>query len=117
MRKYAYLQKPLPCGDGDPVVKIMLYAAEEGVYLFEYSRTDAQRCDRDRCYDSLEALYADWNARIDAQGWRDLDDPLPDCQHDAFVPIRVKGRDRGKPQWGSYEILLDGEWIDYKPEP
>ena len=113
MRKYAYLREPLPRGEGDPVVKIMLYETEEGVYLFEYTGPDAVFCFADLCYDSLEDLYDEWDGRIDDRGWTDLDDPLPGCQHDAFLPIRVKGRDTGMPEWGKFEILKDGEWVDY----
>lgn len=31
----------------------------------------------------------------------------------AFLPIRVKGRNIGKPQWGQYEIWKDGVWKEY----
>ena len=41
-------------------------------------------------------------------------DPLSDCQHDAFLPIRIKGRNIGRPQWGQLEILKDGKWEEYK---
>lgn len=45
-----------------------------------------------------------------------IEDPLPGCQHDAFLPIRIKGRESGNPQWGQYDILEDGEWKKYYPE-
>ena len=114
MRKYAYLKDPVTAAEGDPVVKVMLCEAPEGFYLFEYSDPDAQQCSADLCYDSLEDLYGDWNALIDERGWIDIDDPLPDCQHDAFLPIRVKGRSTGTPEWGKFEVLQDGEWVEYK---
>ena len=113
MRKYASLREPLRRGESEETVKIMLYAAEEGVYLFEYSRPDAVQSDCDRFYESLEDLYDDWNERIDERGWIELEDPLPYCQHDAFIPLRVKGRDIGKPEWGHFETLIDGRWIEY----
>ena len=114
MRNYAFLKEPLARSEGDPVVKIMLYEAEEGIYLFEYSRPDAQHCTGDLCYGSLEELHEDWDSLIDGNGWTDIDDPLPGCQHDAFIPLRVKGRDKGAPEWGKYETLKDGKWVDYK---
>ena len=113
MRKYAYLQKPLIHSDSDAVVKVMLYESEEGIYLFEYSSLDAVQCTSDRLYDSLADLYEDWNDLIDENGWMELEDPLPGCQHDAFIPLRVKGRDIGKPEWGKYETLKDGKWVEY----
>ena len=63
----------------------------------------------------MNDLYDDWNDEIDEKGWIDIEDPLPYCQHDAFLPVRVKGRDTGKPQWGKLEILKDGKWMDYEP--
>ena len=29
-------------------------------------------------------IYEEWNDLIDEHGWIDIEDPLPDCQHDAF---------------------------------
>ena len=116
MRKYAFLKEPHEAGNGGRVYKIMLYEAEEGFYLFEYDRPDAELCSADRLYGSVGDVSADWDERIDERGWIEIEDPLPNCQHDAFLPIRVKGRDIGKPEWGKYEILSDGEWKEYKPE-
>lgn len=56
------------------------------------------------------------DSKIDERGWIRLDDPLPDCLQDAFIPLRVKGRDTGTPHWGTYESLLDGEWAEYHPQ-
>ncbi|MBR5932169.1 MAG: hypothetical protein IKZ95_09130 [Lachnospiraceae bacterium] len=114
MRKYAYLKEPLKYDNGDSIYKIMLYETKEGIYLFEYCSPDAVQCSADRLYDSSENLYEDWNELIDEKGWIQIDDPLPDCQHDAFLPIRVKGRDTGNPEWGKFEMLKDGKWIEYK---
>lgn len=115
MRKYAYLREPVRYDDGDQTFKVMLCEAKEGFYLFEYRSLDAIQCARDRCYDSLEDLYDDWNDRIDERGWIGIGDPLPGCQHDAFIPLRVRGRDAGNPEWGVYETLRDGRWVVYKP--
>ena len=112
MRKYAWLKEPYKADDNNIFYKIMFYAADEGTYLFMYSSPDAVQCASDRCYDSLEELYDDWNDLIDERGWIEMEDPLPDCQHDAFIPIRVKGRDIGKPEWGKFEALKDGKWVD-----
>lgn len=52
--------------------------------------------------------------KIDEQDWIHIEEPLPGCQHDAFLPIQVKGRDSGNPQWGQLEILEDGAWKEYR---
>ena len=81
-----------------------------------YCQKDAVQCSFDDWYENIEDVYEDWNEFIDENGWIDFDDPLPHCQHDAFLPIRVKGRDTGKPQWGKLEILENGKWKDYIPD-
>lgn len=116
MRKYAFLKEPLECDQNNFIYKIMLYEAEEGFYLFAYRSPDAVQCFYDLCYMSIEDLYEEWNDRIDERGWIEMEDPLPDCQQDAFIPIRVKGRDIGKPEWGKYETLKDGIWVGYDPQ-
>ena len=116
MRKYAYLKEPLKRDGNTCIYKIMLYETGEGIYLFEYSGPDAVQCSADRIYCSAEDLYDDWNDLIDERGWMEMDDPLPDCQHDAFIPLRVRGRNTGRPEWGKLETLRDGKWVEYKPE-
>jgi hypothetical protein len=34
------------------------------------------------------------------------------CQPDWIEPVRVKGREIAKPEWGIFEKLIDGKWID-----
>ena len=116
MRKYAWLKEPQKTADDQMIWKIMLYQTEEGTYLYTYSSPDAVMASSDRWYASTEAVYDEWNDLIDEQGWVEIDDPLPDCQHDAFLPIRVKGRNIGKPEWGHYELLNDGRWVDFESE-
>ena len=115
MRKYAYLKEPFRQNNGKVVYKIMLCESKEGFYLFEYDSLDAVQSMADLCYDSLEDLYDNWNERIDEKGWIEMEDPLPDCQQDAFIPLRVKGRDIGKPEWEKFETLKDGKWVPYIP--
>ena len=112
MRKYAYLKEPVKLSENSNIYKIMLYDAGEGVYLFAYDRPDAVLSAADLFYEQLEDLYEDWNDRIDGRGWIGIEDPLPGRQHDAMIPVRVKGRDAGKPEWGRFEVLTDGKWVD-----
>ena len=116
MRQYAYLKEPYTYGDGVRIFKIMLYRDEKGVSLFEYDDANAVQCCADRWYPSAEEAHEDWDSLIDERGWLALEDPLPDCQHDAFIPLRVRGRSEGKPEWGKFETLLDGRWVEYRKE-
>lgn len=116
MRKYAYLKEPIKCNKKDYIYKIMLHTQKDGVALYEYCSLNAIRCSFDLFYDSIEEIYEDWNHKIDERGWIEIDDPLLDCQDDAFLPIRVKGRESGEPEWGNYEIFKDGQWVEYRLE-
>ena len=113
MRKYAILKEPIKCNGKEFIIKIMLYHSKKEVLLFKYCSMDAIQCSFDTWYPDVESVYEDWDDEIDERGWIEIDDPLPDCQHDAFLPIRVKGRNTGNPQWGQLEILKDGQWVDY----
>ena len=62
----------------------------------------------------IDSAVKSWQELIDEKGWIMLDAPLPDCQHDAFSPIRVKGRNNNKPQWRELKILENGIWTEYK---
>lgn len=117
MRRYAYLKEPIKTNKKDYIYKIMLYQTKkDGVYLFMYCKKDAVQCSFDYWYKTVEDVYEDWNDLVNEKGWIPIDDPLPYCQHDAFLPIRVKGRDIGEPQWGKLEILENGKWKEYIPD-
>ena len=116
MRKWAALRPDCRSVDGTSFRKIMLYPCAEGVYVFLYDTDDAVFCTTDEFCESEEEALERWEEEIDPDGWHVIDDPLPGCQHDSILPIRVKGRDQGAPQWGEYEILTDGKWVDYVPE-
>ena len=114
MRKWAYLRKPYKCNKQDTVYKIMIYETpKEGVFVFLYCSKDAIQCSFDHHYHDLSDALEDWEDEIDDNGWKEIDDPLPYCQHDAFIPIRVKGENIGKPIREKLEIFENGEWIEY----
>ncbi len=116
LRKWAYLKEPYLYNQKDMVYKIMVYKTKNtGVFVFLYCSKDAMQCSFDCYYDELSDALEDWQDQIDENGWHEIDDPLPYCQHDTFLPIRVKGRNIGKPIWGQLEILKDGKWIEYHP--
>ncbi len=114
MRRYAFLRKPLKINDTDYIYKIMLHQTREEVFLYQYCSVGAVQCSFDEWYPNVKSVDDEWNDEIDERGWIDMDDPLSDCQADAFLPIRVKGRNVGKPQWGQFEILKNGQWVDYE---
>lgn len=116
MRMYAYLKKPLSVNKNNTIYKIMVHEMKHETLVYQYTSRDAVQCSFDSWYPDKDSAVEDWQELIDEKGWIPLDDPLPDCQHDAFLPIRVKGRNKNDPQWGELEILVDGEWVEYKGE-
>ena len=114
MIKWAYFKKPYKCNAKDTVYKIMIYETQkEGAFVFLYCSKDDVQCSFDNHYHDLSDALEDWKDEIDENGWKEIDDPLSYCQPDAFLPLRVKGRNIGKPKWGELEIYKNGEWIEY----
>ena len=114
MRMYGFLKTPYPANRQDTVYKVMIHETRrEGVFAYLYTSPEALFCSFDSHYSTLEDALEDWDGEV--EGWTEPGDPLPGCQHDCPLPIRVKGRDRGAPQWGQYEILENGEWKDFTP--
>ncbi|MBR5041709.1 MAG: hypothetical protein IKX67_00575 [Bacteroidales bacterium] len=112
MRKWAVLKPGCQELNGFQPRKIMIHSTEEGTYVYVYDAEDALFCKADELYKCEADALAAWEEKISPEGWHIIDDPLPDCQHDCILPIRVKGRNLGSPRWGEYELLENGEWKD-----
>lgn len=116
MRMYGYLREPYLCNSTKTIYKVMIHEIDNlGVYTYYYTGRDAVFSSYDSFSEKLETALEEFEGELDDQGWIMIDDPLPYCQHDCILPIRVKGRETGHPQWGSYEILSDGQWVEYDP--
>ena len=115
MRRLAFLKEPIELDDGMTVHKIMVYGCEEGYYLFLYSSADAVLSRCDELYSDLDDLLSAWGDKTDGN-WLDIGDPPEYCQHDSLVPVRIKGRSEGKPQWGCFELLENGTWRPASPD-
>ena len=113
MRQWAYLREPYYTNQKDIVYKIMLHELKEHTLVYLYCARDAVMSSYDHWYPDLESALEEWESEIDSAGWHRIDDTFPNCQDDCIEPVRVKGRVENNPQWGKYEILKDGVWIDY----
>ena len=115
MRMYGYLKNPYKTNKKDTIYKVMIHEIKkQGTFAYLYTSRDAVFGSFDHHYPDLDNALENWDDEIDEQGWIKIDDPLPDCQHDCVLPIRVKGRNTGDPQWGQYEILVNENWVDYR---
>lgn len=113
MRMYGYLKEPYDCG-GKIIYKVMIHEIPgEGTYTYYYTDPNAVFSTYDSYNDDLMTAVEEFEDELDENGWITIDDPLPYCQHDCILPIRVKGRENGNPQWGNYEILSNGKWMEY----
>ncbi|MDJ1505411.1 hypothetical protein [Xanthocytophaga agilis] len=98
------------------IKRVMVYRDEDGFYLFFYDKAEDCSSFEDRYYSTIEDIYdfCEQQYNIKEKGWQDIADPEPDCQHDWITPVRIKDRIIGKPQWGRYEKLVNGVWVDIK---
>ena len=91
-----------------------------GVYSFWFE-SDLDNSVTADSYGSGETLdeeiaYLDESDRVEVSQWIAIGDALPDCQPDWVSPVRVAGREIGKPRWGEFERLIDGEWVPLGPD-
>ena len=96
------------------LTRLMIYDSGESVYLFGYKTIEDSSADWDEWYetihDAIESCYQEYNVK--ETDWKKIEDPLENCQHDWIKPVRIKGRDIGKPEWGNLQKLEAGKWID-----
>lgn len=89
MRKHALLKS-----NKEKAKRVMLYQLETGqTYAFLYKSPNDDLAYADEWYESLSDAEESYQHRIDGE-WIVIADPLPYCQHDAILPIRIKGRDK-----------------------
>lgn len=113
MRKWACLGESIAY-NGYRICKVMIYeTADDGVYVFLYDSPESHICVADEWYGSTAEAVNVWGNHIKDNRWNEIDDPLPNCQSDSILPIRVKGRDVGRPEWGVYELYRNGSWVAY----
>ena len=115
MRKWADLKPGCRAEYGFQPRRIMLHPTGEGTYVYVFDAAEALFSKADAFYESEEEALEEWEEWISPEGWHIIDDPLPGCQHDCILPIRVKGRDEGTPRWGEYELFENGEWRSLAP--
>lgn len=103
--------------DADSELKrLMIHKTDEGVYLFGYNTAEDAGCFWDEWYESVaEAEAASEEYGVTPAAWQAIPDPLEGCQQDWIAPVRVKGRLEGRPLWGNFEKLVDGQWIPFTP--
>ena len=100
--------------EGSNAVRLMIcHQGPNEVYVFGYTLLDDGPSAWDCHYTELEDAYEmgeDYG--IQKADWKQIGDTLEFCQDDWINPVRVKGRDVGVLQWGSYEKLDNGKWVE-----
>jgi len=95
---------------------LLLDEADGGIYVFPF----ASDLDGSSTGDShvsggladVEAYYAD---AIEGE-WIAIGAALPYCQQDWIWPVRVAGRESGKPRFGELERLVGRVWMPFNPK-
>lgn len=108
MRKVAFIS------GHSSIKKVMLYECVDGVYVFGYDCLQDTGCISDYLQDTLEAAeeFCKNKYEVDSHDWIMIADPLDDCQDDFIMPTRVKGKEQGNPEWGKFQTLVNGHWLD-----
>ena len=98
----------------DSVKKVMLYECSDGVYVFGYDCLQDTSSISDYLQDTVEDAenFCKEEYNIDSNNWILISDPWDNCQHDFILPTRVKGKENGNPEWGHFQTLVDGRWVD-----
>ena len=111
MRKIAFLSNQ----SEENIKKIMLHESSEGTYLFGFDTVFDTSCIFDLWFENLSDAeqVCEEDYGIGREDWILISDLREFCQQDLIMPIRIKGRESGKPQWGKCEILQNGKWVDY----
>ena len=112
MRKIVNLTKPK-----DEIIRLMVYNDDDfGAYLFGYKKMDDCSSEFDELYESeneaMEACETEYG--IKKTDWKEIPNPEPNCQHDWINPVRIKGREKGKPEFGKFEKLINSNWVEFK---
>lgn len=108
MREVAFVQIV------DEIRKLLIYQSDEGVYLFGYDCLQDTSSKWDNLFMTLEDAkeYCQDIYEIDRDKWICISEPLENCQHDFIIPTKVKGRENGNPEYGKFQSLINGKWVD-----
>ena len=113
MRKIAFISEQ----NKENIKKVMIYENNSGVYLFGYDTILDCNALFDEWYEYLndaeESCEREYN--IKSEDWISISDPQDFCNIDYIMPVRIKGRDIGKPEFDCWEILLNGKWQSFQP--
>ena len=98
----------------DNVKKLMIYESEEGVSLFGYDCVQDTVSIWDNWYLTLEEAndFCEEMYQVDKENWIDISEPLNNCQHDFILPTKIVGKENGNPQWGQFQTLQNGKWVE-----
>lgn len=114
MRKYTILDMPI-----NNVKKVMIVQFRGEVNMFLYDTLDDVPSIGDYSFETLQEAEDFFIQKFSKETnnevfWMYVSNPLKDCQEDLIEPVRIKGIDTNSPQWGTYEKLIEGQWIDIK---
>jgi len=110
MRKIVILQNPI-----DETKRLMIYNDKSGTYLFGFKKTTDCNADWDEYYDSesdaIEICEDKYGVKL--TDWYEIPNPELFCQHDWIENVRIKGSEKGNPEYGKFEKFSNGKWVEH----
>ena len=108
MRKVAFIEIDDECR------KVMIHETSDGVFLFGYDCLQDASAKSDNWFSTVSDAeqYCQDAYNLSSSDWINIADPMKDCQQDFIIPTRVKANVIGKPIYGTFESLKNGEWIE-----
>jgi biofilm protein TabA len=113
MRKIAFVIEQ----NKENIKKVMIYKSDSGVNLFGYDTVLDCNGLFDEWYENLKdaEMSCEIEYGIKSEDWILIPDPQDFCNYDYIMPVRIKGRDIGKPEFDTWEILRKGKWEFFQP--
>ena len=98
---------------GGPL-RLLLSESASGTLLFTRASAEDGPCEGEAWFEDTPGAeaYALEEHAIAQGDWLAIPAALPGCQEDWEAQVRVKGRDSGSPEWGSFQRWEEGAWRD-----
>lgn len=99
------------------IKKVMICKNTTGFSLFEFDTKLDCNCISDLFFEKLENAeqYCNEKYNIQIQDWFAISNQQDFCNVDYIMPVKIKGRETGKPQFDNWEIQINGKWEEFLP--
>lgn len=113
MRKIAFVSAE----NEEGIRKVMISGSGDGAFLFGYNTILDCNSIWNEWYENQEDAdeHCESEYGVTPDDWISIPDPQDFCNLDYIMPVRIKGRDVGRPEFDNWETLINGKWEDFHP--